>query len=119
MVYAHILYVFKLCAGNGEIDFEEYLEMMANRMSYTGSADQIREAFKVRVFMFDRSVVRSFLRPSVWSVVPGFVCSCVRFCVYFFPCFVRSFVRSFVRMFVRSFVRLFVLSFVCVAFNTG
>ncbi|XP_052273875.1 calmodulin-like isoform X2 [Dreissena polymorpha] len=33
--------------GNGEIDFEEYLDMMANRMSYTGSANQIREAFKV------------------------------------------------------------------------
>ncbi|XP_053380399.1 uncharacterized protein LOC123564203, partial [Mercenaria mercenaria] len=33
--------------GNGEIDFDEYLEMMASRMSYTGSADQIREAFKV------------------------------------------------------------------------
>ncbi|KAL4238030.1 hypothetical protein ACF0H5_002741 [Mactra antiquata] len=33
--------------GNGEIDFDEYLEMMANRMSFTGSADQIREAFKV------------------------------------------------------------------------
>lgn len=33
--------------GNGEIDFDEYLEMMAKRMSYKGSADQIREAFKV------------------------------------------------------------------------
>ncbi|XP_060577951.1 calmodulin-alpha-like [Ruditapes philippinarum] len=33
--------------GNGEIDFDEYLTMMANMMSYKGSADQIREAFKV------------------------------------------------------------------------
>ncbi|XP_060577950.1 calmodulin-A-like isoform X2 [Ruditapes philippinarum] len=33
--------------GNGEIDFNEYLEMMANRISDNGSADHIREAFKV------------------------------------------------------------------------
>ncbi|KAL4238029.1 hypothetical protein ACF0H5_002740 [Mactra antiquata] len=33
--------------GNGEIDFQEYLQMMASRMSFNGSAVQIREAFKV------------------------------------------------------------------------
>lgn len=33
--------------GNGTIDFEEYLEMMAKKMQNSGSADQIREAFKV------------------------------------------------------------------------
>ena len=32
--------------GNGTIDFEEYLEMMAKKMQNSGSADQIREAFK-------------------------------------------------------------------------
>lgn len=40
----------RLCyylSGDGEINFGEYLDMMCKKMSYTGSVDQIREAFKV------------------------------------------------------------------------
>ena len=37
----------QIISGNGEIDFDEYLEMMAKQMTYTGSETQIREAFKV------------------------------------------------------------------------
>lgn len=33
--------------GNGTIDFEEFLAMMAKKMSTAGSDEEIREAFKV------------------------------------------------------------------------
>lgn len=33
--------------GNGEIDFDEFLSMMAKKMKETDSEDEIREAFKV------------------------------------------------------------------------
>ena len=33
--------------GNGEIDFEEFLQMMAKKMKESDSEDEIREAFKV------------------------------------------------------------------------
>merc|ERR1711893_145843 len=33
--------------GNGEIDFEEFLQMMAKKMKETDSEEEIREAFKV------------------------------------------------------------------------
>ena len=33
--------------GNGEIDFEEFIQMMAKKMRESDSAEEIREAFKV------------------------------------------------------------------------
>ena len=36
--------------GNGEIDFPEFLQMMARKMKETDSEEEIREAFRV----FDR-----------------------------------------------------------------
>ena len=37
-------------AGNGEIDFDEFLAMMAQKMKENDSEEEIREAFRV----FDR-----------------------------------------------------------------
>lgn len=34
--------------GNGTIDFPEFLTMMARKMKDTDSAEEIKEAFKVR-----------------------------------------------------------------------
>ena len=34
-------------SGNGEIDFEEFLSMMAKKMKETDSEEEIREAFRV------------------------------------------------------------------------
>ena len=36
-----------LCAGNGTIDFPEFLTMMARKMKDTDSEEEIREAFRV------------------------------------------------------------------------
>ena len=36
-----------LFAGNGTIDFKEFLEMMARKMKETDTEEEIREAFKV------------------------------------------------------------------------
>ena len=36
-----------LSAGNGTIDFEEFLQMMAKKMRDTDSEDELREAFRV------------------------------------------------------------------------
>ena len=35
------------CAGNGTIDFPEFLTMMARKMKDTDSEEEIREAFRV------------------------------------------------------------------------
>jgi calmodulin len=34
-------------AGNGTIDFEEFLNMMAKKMKETDSEEELREAFRV------------------------------------------------------------------------
>lgn len=44
------LHVLLVCAGNGEIDFEEFLGMMTKRMREADSEEEIKEAFVV----FDR-----------------------------------------------------------------
>lgn len=36
-----------ILAGNGTIDFEEFLQMMARKMKDTDSEDELREAFRV------------------------------------------------------------------------
>lgn len=36
-----------MCAGNGTIDFPEFLTMMARKMKDTDSEEEIREAFRV------------------------------------------------------------------------
>ena len=46
--------------GNGDIDFSEFLTMMARKMKDTDSEDEIKEAFKV----FDKDVRA---RPSLAS----------------------------------------------------
>lgn len=37
----------KLTSGNGEIDFNEFLQMMSKKMKETDTEDEIREAFRV------------------------------------------------------------------------
>ena len=39
-----------IISGNGEIDFEEFLQMMAKKMKESDSDEEIREAFRI----FDR-----------------------------------------------------------------
>jgi calmodulin len=39
--------VVVMCAGNGTIDFEEFLHMMARKMKDTDSEEELREAFRV------------------------------------------------------------------------
>ena len=39
--------------GNGTIDFEEFLGMMARKMRETDSEDELREAFRV----FDKVII--------------------------------------------------------------
>ena len=41
------VFVFVNCAGNGTIDFEEFLHMMARKMKDTDSEEELREAFRV------------------------------------------------------------------------
>ena len=41
---AHIIPFF---SGNGTIDFEEFLHMMAQKMKDTDSEEELREAFRV------------------------------------------------------------------------
>ena len=41
------MHCFVLYPGNGEIDFEEFLSMMAKKMKETDSEEEIREAFRV------------------------------------------------------------------------
>ena len=36
-----------MCAGNGNIDFEEFLQMMAKKMKDTDSEEEVKQAFKV------------------------------------------------------------------------
>ena len=52
------------CAGNGTIDFPEFLTMMARKMKDTDSEEEIREAFRV----FDK-VQFSCITSAVWSGV--------------------------------------------------
>jgi len=35
------------CVGNGTIDFDEFLNMMAKKMKETDSEEELREAFRV------------------------------------------------------------------------
>jgi len=35
------------CEGNGTIDFDEFLNMMAKKMKETDSEEELREAFRV------------------------------------------------------------------------
>ena len=35
------------CSGNGTIDFDEFLDMMAKKMKETDSEEELREAFRV------------------------------------------------------------------------
>jgi len=35
------------CAGNGTIDFEEFISMMAKKMRESDSEEELREAFRV------------------------------------------------------------------------
>jgi len=35
------------CPGNGTIDFEEFISMMAKKMQETDSEEELREAFRV------------------------------------------------------------------------
>jgi len=35
------------CVGNGTIDFEEFINMMARKMRETDSEEELREAFRV------------------------------------------------------------------------
>ena len=46
----HACLTLAVCAGNGEIDFEEFLGMMTKRMREADSEEEIKEAFVV----FDR-----------------------------------------------------------------
>jgi len=36
-----------VCEGNGTIDFDEFLNMMAKKMKETDSEEELREAFRV------------------------------------------------------------------------
>ena len=36
-----------MCEGNGTIDFDEFLNMMAKKMKETDSEEELREAFRV------------------------------------------------------------------------
>jgi len=36
-----------VCVGNGTIDFEEFISMMARKMRETDSEEELREAFRV------------------------------------------------------------------------
>ena len=50
MLPIHISLASQNVAGNGEIDFEEFLQMMAKKMNDGDHEEEIREAFDV----FDR-----------------------------------------------------------------
>ena len=46
--YCALLYLSNvILAGNGTIDFEEFLHMMAKKMKETDSEEELREAFRV------------------------------------------------------------------------
>ena len=40
-----------IISGNGEIDFDEFLTMMANKMQYKENEDEILDAFKVNMIL--------------------------------------------------------------------
>lgn len=42
-----VCFTFSLLTGNGTIDFEEFLHMMARKMKETDSEEELREAFRV------------------------------------------------------------------------
>ena len=42
--------LISIFAGNGTIDFPEFLTMMARKMKDTDSEEEIREAFRVNIF---------------------------------------------------------------------
>jgi len=42
-----LLLLYTNCEGNGTIDFDEFLNMMAKKMKETDSEEELREAFRV------------------------------------------------------------------------
>lgn len=57
--------------GNGEIDFPEFLTMMARKMKDTDSEEEIREAFKVFDKNGDGKISAAELRHVMTSIGTG------------------------------------------------
>ena len=57
--------MFRPWAGNGTIDFPEFLTMMARKMKDTDSEEEIREAFRVfdKVITWRLALTRSLPEP--------------------------------------------------------
>jgi len=47
MFQYHPFYTTVVVVGNGTIDFDEFLNMMAKKMKETDSEEELREAFRV------------------------------------------------------------------------
>src|SRR5438045_8610184 len=88
-MYTHYSDFYEFCsfyAGNGTIDFPEFLTMMARKMKDTDSEEEIREAFRVfdkdgngfisaaelRHVMTNLGKSRTFARP--WWLVVTLLC---------------------------------------------
>ena len=54
-----------MCLGNGTIDFEEFINMMARKMRETDSEEELREAF--RVFDKDGNGSANNLFSNLWN----------------------------------------------------
>ena len=48
-----LLLLLLLLPGNGTIDFNEFLTMMANKMKGSDQEEELREAFKVDVYNYE------------------------------------------------------------------